>query len=354
MKKSEFMKEHKEEIVELVKSLNKDDDKDYSKLLLDKIDKIISDSDELDMKELTEELEKQLKEKAIEEDGNEVYSKDYLLKLYNKEVTKIPLLTKEEEAELFTSYEYGTKEARNKIIEANLRLVESIARCYIGHGLSFEDLIQEGNIGLMTAVDKFDVTTGNKFSTCATDWIKQAITRAIAKTGRTIRIPVGKVTEIGTMHIKIREYLVKNGVEPTNEYLANELDKTVEYIKCLKQIEQSTLSLEKPVGEEKDGMFGDMIPSEQDVENDIINNGLLKENVVRAMKNAKLTDKEIKVLELRFGLVDGEERTLDKVGEYFNITREGARKIQAKALRKLIVKEKEYPIRGTGLINYVR
>lgn len=269
------------------------------------------------------------------------------VRMYLKEIGKVDLLTAEEERELAMAIEEGDQDAKDHLIEANLRLVVSIAKRYVGRGMSFLDLIQEGNLGLLKAVDKFDYTKGFKFSTYATWWIRQAITRAIADQARTIRIPVHMVETINKL-IRIQRQLVQElGRDPEVEELAVEMGMTVEKVREIMKISQEPVSLEKPIGEEEDSHLGDFIPDD-DAQSpaDQAAFTLLKEQLLEVLSG--LTPREEKVLRLRFGLDDGRTRTLEEVGKEFNVTRERIRQIEAKALRKM-----RHPSRSKILRDYL-
>ena len=256
------------------------------------------------------------------------------VKVYLKEIGRVPLLTPEEEIDLATRMAQGDPYARKRLSEANLRLVVSIAKRYVGRGMQFLDLIQEGNLGLIKAVEKFDHTKGFKFSTYATWWIRQAITRAIADQARTIRIPVHMVETINKVKKVSSQLLHKNGHEPTAEEIADELDMPVDKVREILKIAQEPVSLETPIGEEEDSHLGDFIPDEDASEpSEAASFTLLKEQLVDVLST--LTPREEKVLKLRFGIEDGRTRTLEEVGKEFNVTRERIRQIEAKALRKL-------------------
>ena len=269
------------------------------------------------------------------------------VKMYFKEIGKIPLLTADEERELAIRIEQGDDEARKKLCEANLRLVVSIARRYLNRGLSFLDLIQEGNLGLMKAVEKFDYTKGYKFSTYATWWIRQAITRSIADQARTIRIPVHMVETINKLIRIQRQLLQEYGREPTNEEVAKEMGITVEKVREIKKVSQDPVSLETPIGEEEDSHLGDFI-ADDDIPSpvDAAAYAMLQKQLREVLDT--LSDREKKVLILRFGLDDGRPRTLEEVGKEFNVTRERIRQIEAKALRKL-----RHPSRSKKLKDYL-
>ncbi len=256
------------------------------------------------------------------------------VKVYLKEIGRVPLLTPEEEIDLATRMAEGDPAARKRLSEANLRLVVSIAKRYVGRGMQFLDLIQEGNLGLIKAVEKFDYTKGFKFSTYATWWIRQAITRAIADQARTIRIPVHMVETINKVKKVSSQLLHKNGHEPTAEEIAEELDMPVEKVREIMRVAQEPVSLETPIGEEEDSHLGDFIPDDDaPAPADAASHTLLKEQLGDVLQT--LTPREEKVLRLRFGLEDGRSRTLEEVGKEFNVTRERIRQIEAKALRKL-------------------
>lgn len=256
------------------------------------------------------------------------------VKVYLKEIGRVPLLTADEEIVLAERMAEGNIDARKRLSEANLRLVVSIAKRYVGRGMQFLDLIQEGNLGLIKAVEKFDYTKGFKFSTYATWWIRQAITRAIADQARTIRIPVHMVETINKVKKVSSQLLHKNGHEPSADEVAEELDMPVDKVREIIRVAQEPVSLETPIGEEEDSHLGDFIPDDEALApDDAASHILLKEQLSGVL--ATLTDREEKVLRLRFGLEDGRSRTLEEVGKEFNVTRERIRQIEAKALRKL-------------------
>ncbi|MCR4956860.1 MAG: RNA polymerase sigma factor RpoD [Lachnospiraceae bacterium] len=269
------------------------------------------------------------------------------VRMYLKEIGKVPLLTAEEEVELAKRLEHGDEEAKKRLAEANLRLVVSIAKRYVGRGMLFLDLIQEGNLGLIKAVEKFDYTKGFKFSTYATWWIRQAITRAIADQARTIRIPVHMVETINKLIRVSRQLLQELGREPTPEEIAVEMNMNVDRVREILKISQEPVSLETPIGEEEDSHLGDFIQDEQvPVPAEAAAFTLLKEQLSEVLET--LTEREQKVLRLRFGLDDGRARTLEEVGKEFNVTRERIRQIEAKALRKL-----RHPSRSRKLKDYL-
>ena len=256
------------------------------------------------------------------------------VKIYLKEIGRVPLLTPEEEIELAQRMAQGDPYAKKRLSEANLRLVVSIAKRYVGRGMQFLDLIQEGNLGLIKAVEKFDYTKGYKFSTYATWWIRQAITRAIADQARTIRIPVHMVETITKVKKVSSTLLHKNGREATAEEIAEELKLPLDRVREIIRISQDPVSLETPIGEEEDSHLGDFIPDEEaPAPAEAASQMLLKEQLDDVL--GTLTEREGKVLRLRFGLDDGRQRTLEEVGKEFNVTRERIRQIEAKALRKL-------------------
>ncbi len=287
---------------------------------------------ELDNLEFT--LETQEAEETEEPAVTEQVAIDDPVKVYLKEIGRVPLLTPEEETALAMRIIEGDDAAKKRLSEANLRLVVSIAKRYVGRGMQFLDLIQEGNLGLIKAVEKFDYTKGFKFSTYATWWIRQAITRAIADQARTIRIPVHMVETINKVKKVSSQLLHKNGHEPTAEEIATELAMPVDKVREIMRVAQEPVSLETPIGEEEDSHLGDFIPDDDaPAPADAASHTLLKEQLDEVLQS--LTDREAKVLRLRFGLEDGRPRTLEEVGKEFDVTRERIRQIEAKALRKL-------------------
>ena len=270
------------------------------------------------------------------------------VRMYLKGIGQVDLLDKQEEVELAKRIEEGDEQAKSQLVQANLRLVVSIAKKYVGKGMSFLDLIQEGNMGLMKAVEKFDYTKGYKFSTYATWWIRQAITRAIADQGRTIRVPVHMVEKINKL-IKIqRQLLQEKGREPTPEEIAEEMDVSAEKVSEIKKIAQESVSLDTPIGEEEDSSLGDFIEDTKTPEpSSTVSKNLLKEQLDSVLDT--LTDREKRILELRFGIEDGRPRTLEEVGKEFGVTRERIRQIEAKALRKL-----RHPTRSKKLKGFVK
>ncbi|MCI8669136.1 MAG: RNA polymerase sigma factor RpoD [Lachnospiraceae bacterium] len=269
------------------------------------------------------------------------------VRMYLKEIGKVPLLSAEEEIELAKQMELGNDNAKKRLAEANLRLVVSIAKRYVGRGMLFLDLIQEGNLGLIKAVDKFDYKKGFKFSTYATWWIRQAITRAIADQARTIRIPVHMVETINKLMRVSRQLVQELGREPLPEEIAQQLDMPVDRVREILKIAQEPVSLETPIGEEEDSHLGDFIQDDNvPVPAEAATYTMLKEQIVEVLTT--LTEREQKVLRLRFGLDDGRPRTLEEVGKEFNVTRERIRQIEAKALRKL-----RHPSRSRKLRDYL-
>ena len=265
---------------------------------------------------------------------SDTISTDDPVKMFLKEIGKIPLLTAEEEAMYAKKMSEGDKHAKEVLIESNLRLVVSIAKRYIGRGMHLLDLIQEGNLGLIKAVDKFDFDKGFKFSTYATWWIRQAITRSIADQARTIRIPVHMVETINRLIRTSRHLLQKNGKEPSPEEIAEEMEISVDKVREIMKVAQEPISLETPIGEEEDSNLGNFIPDDDEPSpSEQAADVLLREQIEEVL--ATLTPREAKVLKLRFGLVDGRTRTLEEVGKEFDVTRERIRQIEAKALRKL-------------------
>ena len=314
----------------------------YDALEANKVEIDISDDDaatildDIDMPEIEElnEIEEVTEEEMSDVKVDDSYSTDDPVRMFLKEIGKVPLLTAEEEVELAIRMSQGDEEAKRRMTEANLRLVVSIAKRHVGRGMLFLDLIQEGNLGLIKAVEKFDYTKGYKFSTYATWWIRQAITRAIADQARTIRIPVHMVETINKVIRVSRQLLQELGHDPSAEEIAAEMGMPVEKVREILKIAQEPVSLETPIGEEEDSHLGDFIPDEDASEpSEAASFSLLKEQLMEVLDT--LTPREKKVLELRFGIVDGRTRTLEEVGKEFNVTRERIRQIEAKALRKL-------------------
>lgn len=295
---------------------------------------IVEDSDDMKFDDLSLEIASTADGGSTEGDGTETIAIDDPVKVYLKEIGRVPLLTSDEEIELAIRIKDGDVAAKQRLSEANLRLVVSIAKRYLGRGMQFLDLIQEGNLGLIKAVEKFDYTKGFKFSTYATWWIRQAITRAIADQARTIRIPVHMVETINKVKKVSSQLLHQNGHEPTADEIAAELDMSVDKVREIMRVAQEPVSLETPIGEEEDSHLGDFIPDDDaPAPADAASHTLLREQLMEVLDT--LTPREEKVLRLRFGLEDGRSRTLEEVGKEFNVTRERIRQIEAKALRKL-------------------
>ena len=324
----------------------------------DQIDKVFDAFEEMGVSLLNDDFEEEpdvddlkeveeLKLDEITDNSFEGISVDDPVRMYLREIGKIPLLSYDKELELAKRILEGDEEAKQELAEANLRLVVSIAKKYVGRGMLFLDLIQEGNMGLIKAVEKFDYTKGFKFSTYATWWIRQAITRAIADQARTIRIPVHMVETINRLIRTSRHLLQQLGREPTPEEIAKEMDMSVEKVMEIQKIAQDPVSLETPIGEEDDSHLGDFIQDEDSpAPQDAASYTLLREQLEEVMKT--LTPREAKVLRLRFGLDDGKARTLEEVGKEFDVTRERIRQIEAKALRKL-----RHPSRSKKLRDYM-
>ncbi len=307
----------------------------------------ITEEDEVDDEEIILTEEDEVDVENIDLTVPDGISIEDPVRMYLKEIGKVPLLSAEEEIELAKRMEMGDDEAKKRLAEANLRLVVSIAKRYVGRGMLFLDLIQEGNLGLIKAVEKFDYRKGYKFSTYATWWIRQAITRAIADQARTIRIPVHMVETINKLIRVSRQLLQELGREPTPEEIAAEMNMPVERVREILKISQEPVSLETPIGEEEDSHLGDFIQDDNvPVPADAAAFTLLKEQLVEVL--GTLTEREQKVLRLRFGLDDGRARTLEEVGKEFNVTRERIRQIEAKALRKL-----RHPSRSRKLKDYL-
>ena len=316
-----------------------------------KVDVLAPDEDlEIDPELFLE--EEDLEEEEIDVDHLELSMPEGVniedpVRMYLKEIGEVPLLTPEEEIDLAKRMEMGDESAKKRLAEANLRLVVSIAKRYVGRGMQFLDLIQEGNLGLIKAVEKYDYSKGFKFSTYATWWIRQAITRSIADQARTIRIPVHMVETINRLIRTSRQLLQELGREPLPEELAKKLDMPVDRVREIMKISQDPVSLETPIGEEEDSHLGDFIQDEHvQIPVDAATYTLLHEQLMEVLDT--LTDREQKVLRLRFGLDDGRPRTLEEVGREFNVTRERIRQIEAKALRKL-----RHPSRSRKLKDYL-
>ena len=330
---TDFEADKMEKVFEFLEGCNidvkmNDDDEDVED------DIILSDEDDIDIKKIDLSVPDGI---GLEDP----------VRMYLKEIGKVPLLSAEEEIEYAQRMEEGDEEAKKRLAEANLRLVVSIAKRYVGRGMQFLDLIQEGNLGLIKAVEKFDYRKGYKFSTYATWWIRQAITRAIADQARTIRIPVHMVETINKLVRVQRQLLQELGREPSPEEIAETMDIPVERVREIQKISQEPVSLETPIGEEEDSHLGDFIQDDNvPVPAEAAASTLLKEQLVEVL--GTLTDREQKVLRLRFGMDDGRARTLEEVGKEFNVTRERIRQIEAKALRKL-----RHPSRSRKLKDYL-
>ena len=327
----QYLEEHDIDVLRISES-TADEDEDDTLLMNDEPD--LEDEEEVDM----ENIDLSVPEGISIEDP---------VRMYLKEIGKVPFLTAEEEIDLAKRMEQGDEEAKKRLAEANLRLVVSIAKRYVGRGMLFLDLIQEGNLGLIKAVEKFDYRKGYKFSTYATWWIRQAITRAIADQARTIRIPVHMVETINKEIRVSRQLLQELGREPTPEEIAEEMNISVDRVREILKISQEPVSLETPIGEEEDSHLGDFIQDDNvPAPADAAANTMLKEQLEEVL--GTLTEREQKVLRLRFGLDDGRARTLEEVGKEFNVTRERIRQIEAKALRKL-----RHPSRSRKLKDYL-
>ena len=327
----QYLEEHDIDVLRISEG-TADEDEDDTLLMNDEPD--LEDEEEVDM----ENIDLSVPEGISIEDP---------VRMYLKEIGKVPLLTAEEEIDLAKRMEQGDEEAKKRLAEANLRLVVSIAKRYVGRGMLFLDLIQEGNLGLIKAVEKFDYRKGYKFSTYATWWIRQAITRAIADQARTIRIPVHMVETINKEIRVSRQLLQELGREPTPEEIAEEMNISVDRVREILKISQEPVSLETPIGEEEDSHLGDFIQDDNvPAPADAAANTMLKEQLEEVL--GTLTEREQKVLRLRFGLDDGRARTLEEVGKEFNVTRERIRQIEAKALRKL-----RHPSRSRKLKDYL-
>ena len=308
---------------------------------------IVEDFDDLKIEDLELEINEHKDEDGLPVAGEQSITIDDPVKVYLKEIGRVPLLSSEEEVDLAIRISNGDVAAKQRLSEANLRLVVSIAKRYLGRGMQFLDLIQEGNLGLIKAVEKFDYTKGFKFSTYATWWIRQAITRAIADQARTIRSPVHMVETINKVKKVQSQLLHQNGHEPSPDEIAEVIDMPVDKVREIMRVAQEPVSLETPIGEEEDSHLGDFIPdNDAPAPADAASHTMLREQLADVLST--LTPREAKVLRLRFGLEDGRSRTLEEVGKEFNVTRERIRQIEAKALRKL-----RHPSRSRKLKDYL-
>ena len=308
---------------------------------------IVEDFDDLKIDDIDISIDDNKDEDTPAPTGEQSVTVDDPVKVYLKEIGRVPLLSSEEEVDLAIRISNGDVAAKQRLSEANLRLVVSIAKRYLGRGMQFLDLIQEGNLGLIKAVEKFDYTKGFKFSTYATWWIRQAITRAIADQARTIRIPVHMVETINKVKKVQSQLLHQNGHEPSPDEIAEEIDMPVDKVREIMRVAQEPVSLETPIGEEEDSHLGDFIPdNDAPAPADAASHTMLREQLSDVLST--LTPREAKVLKLRFGLEDGRSRTLEEVGKEFNVTRERIRQIEAKALRKL-----RHPSRSRKLKDYL-
>ena len=342
---SDFFKDQSLEVEQMEKVLDFLEARGVDVLRISGNDEELILDDDADIEKMDDEEEIELDK--IDLSVPEGVSIEDPVRMYLKEIGKVSLLTADEEIELAKRMEQGDEEAKKRLAEANLRLVVSIAKRYVGRGMLFLDLIQEGNLGLIKAVEKFDYRKGYKFSTYATWWIRQAITRAIADQARTIRIPVHMVETINKLIRVSRQLLQELGREPTPEEIAEEMKMPVDRVREILKISQEPVSLETPIGEEEDSHLGDFIQDDNvPVPADAAAFTLLKEQLIEVL--GTLTEREQKVLRLRFGLDDGRARTLEEVGKEFNVTRERIRQIEAKALRKL-----RHPSRSRKLKDYL-
>ncbi len=363
-KKQENKELNKEKVMNIIKKAQKEGKITYGELAsqlgdvdTDQIEEVFDTFENIGVNVFSEEMEEpnfedleeveEIKLEDIDVTNFDGVNIDDPVRMYLREIGKIPLLTYDEELSLAKQILEGNEEAKQKLAESNLRLVVSIAKKYVGRGMLFLDLIQEGNMGLIKAVEKFDYTKGYKFSTYATWWIRQAITRAIADQARTIRIPVHMVETINKLIRTSRDLLQRLGREPTPEEISKEMELPVEKVLEIQKIAQDPVSLETPIGEEDDSHLGDFIQDDDSpAPQDSVAYTLLKEQLEEVMNT--LTPREAKVLKLRFGLEDGKARTLEEVGKEFMVTRERIRQIEAKALRKL-----RHPSRSKKLKDYM-
>jgi len=360
MVKENTKPENLKEVQKLIKSGKKEGELTYEEIM-DSLEDIELDSEDIaEIYDVFDELNIDIIDNEKEDDDKDDDDDSELdlsipqgvgiddpVRMYLKEIGKVDLLTAEEEVSLAKRMEQGDLEAKRQLVEANLRLVVSIAKKYVGRGMLFLDLIQEGNMGLMKAVEKFDYTKGYKFSTYATWWIRQAITRSIADQARTIRIPVHMVETINKLIRVSRQLLQEKGREPTPEEIGEEMDMSADKVREIKKIAQEPVSLETPIGEEEDSHLGDFIEDEDaPAPASAASYMLLRDQLDNVLDT--LTDREKRVLELRFGIEDGRPRTLEEVGKEFGVTRERIRQIEAKALRKL-----RHPSRSKKLKDYL-
>lgn len=361
MASNDVKPENLKQVKELVKRGKEEGELTYEEIM-NALEDIDLDSDEIEeIYDIFAEMDIDIIEEGVDNDDNDDEDDDSELdlsipqgvgiddpvRMYLKEIGKVDLLTAEEEVDLAQRMEQGDMEAKRQLVEANLRLVVSIAKKYVGRGMLFLDLIQEGNMGLMKAVEKFDYTKGYKFSTYATWWIRQAITRSIADQARTIRIPVHMVETINKLIRVSRQLLQEKGREPTPEEIGEEMDMSADKVREIKKIAQEPVSLETPIGEEEDSHLGDFIEDEDaPAPASAASYMLLRDQLDNVLDT--LTDREKRVLELRFGIEDGRPRTLEEVGKEFGVTRERIRQIEAKALRKL-----RHPSRSKKLKDYL-
>ncbi|HMA60849.1 MAG TPA: RNA polymerase sigma factor RpoD [Halanaerobiales bacterium] len=360
MAKEDVKPENMKQVKELIARGKEEGELTYEEIM-DSLEDIDLDSEEIEeIYDIFAEMDIDIIEEGVDNDNDDDDDESELdlsipqgvgiddpVRMYLKEIGKVDLLSAEEEVELAKRMEQGDEEAKRQLVEANLRLVVSIAKKYVGRGMLFLDLIQEGNMGLMKAVEKFDYTKGYKFSTYATWWIRQAITRSIADQARTIRIPVHMVETINKLIRVSRQLLQEKGREPTPEEIGEEMDMSADKVREIKKIAQEPVSLETPIGEEEDSHLGDFIEDEDaPAPASAASYMLLRDQLDNVLDT--LTDREKRVLELRFGIEDGRPRTLEEVGKEFGVTRERIRQIEAKALRKL-----RHPSRSKKLKDYL-
>lgn len=359
MNKEEYMKEHKDEINKLIDEINIEKDNLIDSVLLEKLEEFIKTSKSAPkLQELKEVLEDTANKLRTDDDlyaDDDIEEIDRLSsgKLYDKEIYYLPLLTPEEEIKLFNEYHKGDLEAKNKIIISNLRLVEKQARRYVGRGLLLEDLAQEGSLGLLTAVEKFDETRGVKFGTYATFWIKQAITRAIANKGRTIRIPVMTFETLYKLKRELNLFYMLNGREPTDEELGEKIGISPNRVREIKKLIDLPVSLESPIGEDEDDYLLDVLPGEYSLEEEITQNDL-REVLEKAISNAFLSKTQEEMLRLRFGMDGGEPKKLEEISKEFNVSKEWVRRKVDEALKKIRQRENYSSSKSTGLKQFLR